>query len=284
MSQTGQGWESAEQARERTRELVAGIYQRGPSGPPARTCPTCGFVAATYDPRCPECNKRYDRRLPWLKDWMRWVLGALLLAGAIVAALIITPKVTESRREYDARKAREQAARTERETARLIREQRPVAGTFGKAAADPGSDADPAVRVRTRAALVTSLEAAILADSLKRIAAEQMDGPVKNVICGPLIRNESRPPDHENLRLARGRYDCVAVKRDVVREGKVLGHFGHPFVATIDFDRGSYVFCKDNKIPGERGRLLAKVLLDPSCVGAENAERLGDGFILPEGE
>jgi hypothetical protein len=69
-----------------------------------------------------------------------------------------------------------------------------------------------------------------------------------------------------------------------VRDGKTVAYFGHPFVAAVDFDRGSWVFCKDNKVPGERGKPLARVALDPACVGAEGAERLGDGYIRPSSQ
>jgi hypothetical protein len=75
----------------------------------------------------------------------------------------------------------------------------------------------------------------------------------------------------------------VAVKRDVVDEnGKVVGLLGHPFVATIDFGRRSWVLCKDNKVPGERGKPLATVRLDAACVGAQGQKVVGNGYAAPD--
>jgi hypothetical protein len=87
--------------------------------------------------------------------------------------------------------------------------------------------------------------------------------------------------EEEDLTRTRGRYDCVAVKRDVMNGGKVVGAFGHPFVATADFRRFTYVWCKDNKVPGERGKPLAKVPIPAVCIGAEGRPRVGDGYLAP---
>ena len=85
----------------------------------------------------------------------------------------------------------------------------------------------------------------------------ELDGPVKRVSCGPLIRNPGNVGEEEDLDNRRGRYDCVAVKREVIKDGKVVGLFGHPFVGTADFKRFTYVWCKDNKVPG-RARQAAR--------------------------
>ena len=75
----------------------------------------------------------------------------------------------------------------------------------------------------------------------------------------------------------------LVLLRDIRRFGRTVALFGHPYIATIDFDRMSYVFCKDNKVPGERGRLLAKVTMAPECLGlAPGAERIGDGYVQPD--
>jgi len=107
----------------------------------------------------------------------------------------------------------------------------------------------------------------------------ELDGPVKSVTCDPLIRNPGNVGEEEDLSNRRGRYDCVAVKRDVVKHGKVVGLFGHPFVGTADFKRFTYVWCKDNKVPGERGKPLAKVPIPAVCIGAEGRPRIGDGYL-----
>ena len=61
--------------------------------------------------------------------------------------------------------------------------------------------------------------------------------------------------------------------------GKVVGLLGHPFVGTADFKRFTYVWCKDNKVPGERGKPLAKVPIPAVCIGAEGRPRIGDGYL-----
>jgi hypothetical protein len=86
-------------------------------------------------------------------------------------------------------------------------------------------------------------------------------------------------PEDEDLSKTRGRYDCVAVKREVTNGGKVVGLLGHPFVGTADFKRFTYVWCKDNKVPGERGKPLAKVPIPAVCIGAEGRPRVGDGYL-----
>jgi hypothetical protein len=102
---------------------------------------------------------------------------------------------------------------------------------------------------------------------------------VKSVTCGPLIRTVNNADEADDLSKPRGRYDCVAVKREVTRDGKVVAYFGHPFVGTADFKRFTYVWCKDNKVPGERGKPLAKVPIPAVCIGAEGRPRVGDGYL-----
>ena len=46
--------------------------------------------------------------------------------------------------------------------------------------------------------------------------------------CGPLIKNPGMLTEDQDLSKSRGRYDCVAVKREVINGGKVVGLFGHP--------------------------------------------------------
>jgi hypothetical protein len=273
---------NAEEAREAARRSVQAAFSRAPEGPPVRTCPNCGEEAATWRAQCPACNKRYDRRLPWLSDRARWVLGVAGAIAAIAALWAILPGVFDAKQEKDAQAAREQAQRVATERARLIREQRPVRGRAHGLAALP-KDAPASERLAQRRALVGQTEAAILTEARKRIATGELDGPVRKVSCGPLVRSPDNARDENDLSKRLGRYDCVAVKRDVVDEnGKFLGLLGHPFVATVDFGRRSWVLCKDNKVPGERGTPLAKVRLDPSCVGAEGQKAVGNGYAAPD--
>ena len=117
----------------------------------------------------------------------------------------------------------------------------------------------------------------ILADARHRIQSGELDGPVSRVTCSPLIR--AATTEETDLSKPRARFDCVAVKRDVMKEGKVVGYFGHPFVGTTDFKRFTYVWCKDNKVPSENGRPLAKVPISAECIGDEGQPRVGDGYL-----
>jgi len=273
---------NAEEAREAARRSVQAAFARAPEGPPVRTCPNCGAEEATWRAQCPACNKRYDRRLPWLSDRARWALGTVGAIAAIAALWAILPGVFDAKKEKDAQAAREQAQRVATERARLIREQRPVRGRARGLPRLP-ADASAAQRLAQRRELVDQTEAAILTEARKRIAAGEMDGPVAKVSCGPLVRTPDNARDEDDLSKRLGRYDCVAVKRDVVDgNGKVVGLLGHPFVATIDFGRRSWVLCKDNKVPGERGKPLATVRLDPSCLGAQGQKVVGNGYAAPD--
>jgi len=264
--------------RTKARDDVRAIFSRAPAGPPVRRCPSCGAEHATLSPVCPSCDKRYDRRFPRVSDRQRWALGGLALAGAIVAAILILPGVFDAKRATDARVAREQAARVAAEKRRLTREQRPHRARPA-ALRPPRPGAPPADQLAARRRLVHALEGAILTDARARVKAGELDGPVRRVSCGPLIRNPGNHGEDEDLTKIRGRYDCVAVKQEVIKEGKVVGLFGHPFVGTADFKRFTLVWCKDNKVPGERGKPLAKVPIPAACIGAEGRPRIADGYL-----
>lgn len=245
---------------------------------PERRCPNCGESARTQLAKCPHCDRRYDRRLPWLTDPMRWAAGALGLAAVLTGCALILPGVFDERDAGNARRAAESEALREAKRAELVREQAPE---VVRGPADPRT-ATPARRLAARLALVGAAEEAILADASARVAAGRLDGAVERVECGPLIRDANRAPDHEVLERTIGRYDCVAVQSDVVQGGKTVGLFGHPFVAALEFGKGRITFCKDNKAPSERGKSLAQVRLRPECFGLPpDAEPLGNGYVMP---
>jgi hypothetical protein len=275
-----EGWESAEAARERARQSVREAFERGPEQPPERTCPTCGHVAATWRPRCPNCEKRYDRRWPWLSDRARWSIAALVVAIAAVIVWQSAPHIDQSKKARAEAAARAQAKRIAEERARITREQRPVRGKLTAAKDNPS--APTAERLAARREQAAQFRAAILANARSRIDTGEMDGPVKSVKCSALVRSPGNTSDEDVLSKPRGRYDCVAVQRDVLRDGKLVAYFGNPFVGTIDFRRGTYVLCRDNKAPSENGKALVSVVLDPSCIGAEGQSRVRDGYLLPD--
>ena len=264
--------------RTKAAEDVREIFARAPKETPPRVCPSCGAAHVTQRAFCPSCGKRYDRRFARVSDTQRWILAGVAFAGVIVACILILPGVFDAKRETNARLAKEHAARVAAERKRLTREQRPMRGR-PVGLKPPGPTASASEQLAARRKLITALEGAILADAQNRVKTGQLDGPVKSVSCGPLIRNPGNVGEEEDLSNSRGRYDCVAVKREVMKGGKVVGLFGHPFVGTADFKRFTYVWCKDNKVPGERGKPLAKVTIPAVCIGAEGRPRVGDGYL-----
>ena len=273
------------EARQRAREAVEAAFRATDAPPPVRRCPSCGHESDTLAACCPACSKRYDRRLPWLSDRARLAIAiaAVLLLGGVVA--YAAPRISESNDTRAKRLAREQAERERREVARLTRLQRPVRGS---APVRDRPSAPAAERLEVRRALVTALEGELLREARARHARKEFTGSLpREVICGPLVRKSvgGRPVeegDEDKLDRRRGRYDCTAVQRDVIREGKLVARFGIPFVATVDFPRGRFTYCQDVKVPGERGKALAKVPVPPECIGAEGAARVGDGYAAPE--
>ncbi len=254
---------------------VKEIFSRAPSGPPPRVCPSCGAEHATNRAECPSCGKRYDRRFARVSDTQRWILAGLALAGVITAAVLILPGVFDAKRKQDARAAREHAAIVAAEVRRMKREQRPMHGRPAHLR-PPGPSASASEQRAARHRLVLAFEGAILADARHRVQSGELDGAASRVICSPLVRTSNEETD---LSKPRARFDCVAVQRDVIKEGKVVGYFGHAFVGTTDFKRFTYVWCKDNKVPSENGRPLAKVPIPAECIGAEGQPRVGDGYL-----
>ena len=85
-------------------------------------------------------------------------------------------------------------------------------------------------------------------------------------------------PDDRVLTKAIGRYDCVAEKDDIKgSQGSTLGSLGYPFVAALDFDRFTYVWCRNTPPQSERGQALAFVRLDRACLAAKG-RALGTGY------
>jgi hypothetical protein len=264
--------------RTKAAEDVRAIFARAPTEVPPRTCPSCGAVHATQRAFCPSCGKRYDRRFARVSDTHRWILAGLALAGVIAAAILILPGVFDAKRDSDARAAREQKAKVAAEVRRLKREQRPMRGRPA-GLRPPGPTASASEQLAARRKLITALEGSILLDARARVQSGELDGPIARVECGPLHRNLANAGEDQDLRNTQGRYDCVAIKRDVVKNGKVVGQFGHPFIATANFKRFTYVWCKDNKVPSEGGRPLAKVPIPAVCLGLEGRPRVGDGYL-----
>jgi hypothetical protein len=165
------------------------------------------------------------------------LVAAVALVGAVVAAVILVPKITETKRD-NAERARQDSARAlAAERARLTAEQRPHRGV-----APAGSG---------RAAIVVELQSAILADARSRVSAGDLPGPPpKRVTC-------------EGLKHRPGGYRCLAVTSDLPDTGTTVGGtVGHPFAAVVHPKTGRFSWCKVSGRPGElsiQSRFLVKL-------------------------
>ena len=261
-------------ARSTTRDDVRAALARGET--PLRSCPSCGRQARTRDERCPQCGASYFATPPRFSRRTRALLIAVcgLVAAAALAVTIVL--VTDAQREREAREATERRARIVAERARLRRVQAPHRGSAR--ALLPAAGASRAERLAARAALVDAVRERITRDARARAVAGELDGPIAGTECGPLLRSPDAVPDDRTLSRTIGRYDCVAVKADVAREGTSVGRLGHPFVAALDFERFTYVWCRNTPPQGEAGRALAFVRLDRACLAAKG-RALGTGYV-----
>jgi hypothetical protein len=194
---------------------------------------------------------RYEP-LPGIAGLPKWIWAklprpariavALLPVAVVVLIALLAPGIDESKDERAAaerqRLARLDAGRVER----LRAEQRP---RFGRG--------EPAGRdLPARAALAAALPTAIQADARERVAAGDLDGPIRDVQCEPYPRTVDGRGAHLDPNQATGRYSCLAVTRSVAAsELNEAASIGHPYRALVDFDSGRYAFCKVSGRPGE---------------------------------
>jgi hypothetical protein len=194
---------------------------------------------------------RYEP-LPGIADLPGWIWRkvprsgrialALLPVAAIGLALLLAPGIDESKDER-ARAEREQRAQaTAERLERLRAEQQP---RF-RQGAPAGKD------LARRSALVAAVPAAIEADARRRVAAGDLEGPIRSVECEPFPRSVDGRGAHLDPAEARGRYSCLAVTAVAAEsERNVATAIGHPYRVMVNFDTGRYAFCKVSGRPGE---------------------------------
>lgn len=181
--------------------------------------------------------------------WRKVALGALaLVAASSAAAAVIIPRVDDAKRRGDAKRAAEWRAVVRADRIRRREDQRLRL-----------------LRTNVRGdALVRALRSAISDDARKRVAAGKLEGPILRTDCEPAAANVSITP---GTRV----YKCLAATsryfKGTSRYG-YRGRTGYPFIATVDFRRGTLAWCKMNPEPGEKYvRGLAHVRLSPHCAG-----------------
>jgi hypothetical protein len=244
---------------------------------PLRTCPHCGHQERSARERCTRCGRSVLVRAPRLRGRRRtlaiWGGAAIAVAGVVVIALVLSAVVSD--RDERNREADAKAGVAER--ARLKRIQAPHRGSATELL--PAAGASDAERLAARAALVRDVEAAVTRDAQARDRAGELKGPIVATECGPLLKAKDAVPDDRVLTKAVGRYDCVAVKRSISNEsGESVGRLGFAFVAALDFNRFTYVWCRNTPAQGERGNALAFVRLERACLAAKG-RALGTGYV-----
>jgi hypothetical protein len=163
--------------------------------------------------------------------------GAIFVAAAVAAAIVLVPRITESKQERAERERRDAAAALAERRRELIAEQRPH-----RARATAGA---------SRAAVVDELEQHIRADTGARVAAGTLSPPAAR-------RVECEPIEHgQDLNGPRVVYSCLAVTSDIpASEATSGGVVGHPFRGAIDFPDGRVTWCKISGRAGE-GSLIS---------------------------
>jgi hypothetical protein len=242
-----------------------------------RTCPHCGFQEHSERERCSRCGKSVLIRAPRLRGRKRTAViwgGAaalVLVAGAI--GLIFNAVINHR----DARERRQTAVAVKAERARLARLQTPHDGAATQL--KPPTGASQSELLKARAALVRAAEASITRDARARAERGEIEGPIADTECGPLLKAKDAVPDDRVLSKRIGRYDCVAVKRDIQLEtGRSVGRLGYAFVTALNFDTYTYVWCRNTPAQGEAGKALAFVRLDRRCLAAKG-KALGTGYV-----
>jgi hypothetical protein len=186
-------------------------------------------------------------------------IGALVAAVVLgVVAAVAVPAI-DTGKENGAAQRRAQAAALERAEARRLRiDQAPHRG------AAHGLPAGLSGAARRRA-LEADLRAAITADARARVRAGKLEGPqITSTTC-----SRSEVAGEEHLAAVLGRYRCLAIEKTVRTVPGNAFQTGYPFVATIHYRPGTYVWCKTNTNLAEKaaGDLAARVKLSRSCAG-----------------
>jgi hypothetical protein len=155
------------------------------------------------------------------------VLGLVVLAGA--AALVI-PAIDRGKDEGARREQARHRAAVRRELARLRADQRPH---FGQTNARP------------RAAIEAALARAITRDGRARARRGLLDPPILRTECERGLSGGVDP------RTGRAVFTCTAVRHTITGQRGVQAVVGYSFVASVDFRRGRFCWCKINPLPSE---------------------------------
>jgi hypothetical protein len=244
--------------------------------PPLRTCPTCGQEARTRYERCPHCQGSYYATPVGVRRRRRVIGGAIVAVVAAVLGAVALVALSDAG-DRRARQSRERDVKVAALRVKLARIQAPHRGAARSLR--PPAGATGAERLAARAALVGAVEQRITRDARARAQAGELDGPISETQCGPILKSKTAIPDDRVLSKRIGRYDCVAVKHHIIGiEGTKVAELGHAFVAALNFDTYTYTWCRNTPAQGEAGKSLVFVRLDRACLAATGAA-LGTGYV-----
>jgi hypothetical protein len=212
--------------------------------------PTC-VMAEGMQGSSRTVSERYEP-LPGVTGLPRWIWRRLPRAGRVALALLpvavlalvllLGPGIDESKDERARSEAESrQRARAER-IAQLRAEQRP---RFGR-------EAPAGANLPARAGLLDAATLAVTEDARGRVAAGELDGPIRRVACEAYPRTVEQSGAHLDPGRRVGTYSCLAVTADArATEHNEASAIGHPYRARIDFETGRYAFCKVSGRAGE---------------------------------
>jgi hypothetical protein len=252
-----------------------------PPDPPLRTCPSCGREAQTRNERCPFCQTSYYARTRGQRR-RGWLIGGAVAAVLAAVLAVLAVIALGDRSDRDAATKIDQTRRVAALRVRITRQQTPHRG----AARDlkPPARASDAQLLAARKALVGAVERRITDDARARVKTGELDGPFSHTSCGPILKSKAAIPDDRVLTKSIGRYDCVAIKRDVtLHPGLKVAELGYAFVAALNFKTYTYTWCRNNPAQGEAGKSLVFVRLDRACLAA-TGKALGTGYVAEPGE
>jgi hypothetical protein len=243
---------------------------------PLRTCPHCGREERTRFERCPHCHRSYFDR-PRGEVRRRRLVAAAVGAVVLVLVGVAGALALSNGNDQEARDKARQRAQVAALRARLVRLQAPHRGAAPQLR--PPARATPAQQLAARRALVVAVQDRITQDARARAEAGELDGPIAETECGPILKSKTAIPDDRVLSKPIGRYDCVAVKHPIIGiEGKKVASLGFAFVAALDFKTYKYTWCRNMPAQGEAGVSLVFVRLQRACLAAKG-QALGTGYV-----
>jgi hypothetical protein len=173
-----------------------------------------------------------------------FALGMVLLVALAVGAFVAVPHLRQSEQERARVQARAARAAAAARRVRLTRESRPRSGSGPRAAG-----LRPGAALQARRALMTRVEASVLADARDRFRSQ---GPYLGARCTALEKQVASRPPQDDLAVPIARVQCLAIERALAPSARTAGVLlGQPFHARVDFRRGRYAWCKIEEEAGE---------------------------------